>query len=459
MATEPKEITYSSAIIATVPAILALIAASQFGLPLQIPFIFGIFLSGFIGVRLGYHWTQIESAAISGMGQSSFAILILLLIGATIGIWMAAGIIPTFVFYGLQWLSPHLFLGETFFLTFIMALVTGSDAAAFGTIGIALLGLGTALGISTPIIAGTITSGGMAGHLTSPLSDLSILAIGKNGGQLSKLIRLLLRRAIPAFLISEVLYLLYGTVVLKNNTLPDVSYLRDGLQSIFQISPWLFLPVVVLFLLILIRVPIIPALGVNLLFSSAIAMKVQGLSFISVIQAMSFGYTTNQNSLLGQILTRGGAINFGNVVELMLLASAWASTMERIGVIKLILKSLMNWKMFQGKINALGTLLGTLISAMTCAIIPAILVPSSFIKEKYLAVGWQSEHLSKDLIEGSFAIAGLVPWSNMNFLVLGTLGIGAFQTTPYNFFPIILLLVAFISGFSRKQNGLMKRSD
>ncbi|MEA4900682.1 Na+/H+ antiporter NhaC family protein [Desulfitobacterium sp.] len=452
MATEPKVITKSYALIATVPAILALIAASQVGLPLQIPFIFGIFLSGFIGVRLGYHWTDIEGAALDGMGQCSFAVLIILLIGATIGIWMAAGIIPSFIFYGLQWLSPPFFLTESFILTFIMALVTGSDAAAFGTIGVALLGLGTALGLPMPIIVGAITSGGLAGHLVSPLSDLSALAISQNGGQLPTLIRLLLRRGLPVFLISAVLYLLYGMVGLKNTTLPDVSYLRDGLLSLFQISPWLFLPVVVLFLLILFRVPIIPALGVNLLFSSAIAMKVQGLSLMSVIQAMSFGYTLNQNSLLGQILTRGGVINFGNVVELMLLASAWALTMERIGVIKLILNSLMNRKIFHGKINALATLLGTLISAMTCAIIPAILVPSPFLMEKYRLAGWQSEHLSKDLIEGSFAIAALVPWSNMNFLVLGTLGIGAFQTAPYNFFPIILLSVAFISGFFGKKS-------
>ena len=103
----------------------------------------------------------------------------------------------------------------------------------------------------------------------------------------------------------------------------------------------------------------------------------------------------------------------------------------------------MDLKILRGKINVTGTLLGIIISVMTCAVIPAIIVPSAFLKDKYLAAGLQSEHLSRDLTEASMAAAVLVPWSNLNFFVLGTLGVGAFQTTPYNFFPWITVLVAF----------------
>lgn len=451
MAKEPDELSYIFAFGATVPAILALITASQFGLPLQIPFIFGILATGLIGVRLGYGWGEIEAATLKGMGQCSFAVLILLFIGATIGIWIAAGIIPTIIYYGLQWLSPTFFLAETCFLTFIMALVTGSDAAAFGTIGVAMLSLGLALGIPLPLTAGAITSGGTAGHLISPLSDLSVLAISKNGGKISTLIKLLLRRAIPALLMTEVLYLLYGVFWQTSANLPDVTYLYDGLKELFVISPWLFLPVIALFLLIVVRVPIIPALGINLVISAATAMLVQGLSLGMVIKAMNFGYIANDPSFVAQVLTRGGVVSFGNVIELILLASAWASALEHIGVLKFFLTKLMNLKVFRGKITITASIIGIVISILTCAIIPAILVPSAFLKEKYLAAGWQSEHLSKDLLEGSFAAAALVPWSNMNFLVLGTLGIGAFQTTPYNFFSWLIILAAFISRSHMRQ--------
>ncbi|HZK56241.1 MAG TPA: Na+/H+ antiporter NhaC family protein [Desulfosporosinus sp.] len=444
-----RELTYLHAFSATVPTILALIVASQMGLQLQMPFIFGILLTCLIGVRLGYSWNELEAAALKGMGQCSFALLILFLVGATIGIWIASGIIPTFMFYGLHWLSPKLFLAESCFLTFLMALVTGSNAAAFGTIGVALLSVGIALGIPMPLVAGAITSGGTAGHLISPLSDLSALAISTNGGNLSTLVKLFVRRSIPVLFTCEVIYILYGVFLFDSASLPNVDYLFIGLKELFVISPWLLLPVASLFLLIIFRVPIVLALGINLLLSSSIAIFVQGLSFSAVIKVMNLGYTTHSTPL-AQILTRGGVIAFGNVVELVLLASAWAATMQYIGVMQLLLKKMMQIKILKGKVTATGTLLSIIITVMTCAVIPAILVPSAFLKEKYIAAGLQSEHLSRDLTEASLAAAALVPWSNLNFIVLATLGIGAFQTTPYNLFSWLILILAFTIGIRNK---------
>lgn len=450
MINKTEKITLVHAIVAIVPAILALISASQLGLPLQIPFIFGLFITGLVGIQLGYSWGELETAAIEGMGQSGFALLILFLVGATIGIWIAAGILPTFIFYGLQWLSPRYFLAEAGFLTFVLASVTGSDTAAFGTIGVALLSIGVALGMPISLTAGAITSGGLAGQLISPLSDLFGLAISTNGGSIQTLVKLLARRTIPTFIVCEVLYILYGVIKLDNANLPDVTYLSNGLNELFVISPLLFLPVAVLFLLIFFRVPIIPALGFNLLLSTSIAIFVQGLSLNTAIKVMSFGYTLNNNSSLAQVLTRGGIISFGNVIELILLATAWAATMQHIGVLKLLLEKLMEFRLLKEKITVTGTLLSIIISVMTCAIIPAILVPSTFLKEKYISAGWQREHLSRDLTEGAFAAAALVPWSNFNFLVLGTLGIGAFQTTPYNLFSWLIIFAALMFGLRNK---------
>lgn len=452
MASESNKYMYLYVFGSTVPAIVALVTASQFGLPLQIPFIFGILLSGLIGLRLGYSWSEIESAALKAMGQSSLALLILFLIGATIGIWIAGGIIPTLIYYGFKWLSPRLFLAETCFLTFIMAFITGSDVAAFGTIGVAFLSLGVALGIPMPITVGAITAGGTAGHLISPLSDLTALAISTNGGSLSTLVKFFGRRAIPAFLIGEFFYLIYGVVWLKNTSIPDINLLNSTLQKLFVISPWLLLPVVVLFMLIKAKVPIIPALGINLMLSAGMAMLFQKVSLSSVIKVMSFGYQSDNNSLIVQALERGGVISFGNIVELILLATAWAATMERIGVLEFLLKKLMELRFLKNKIPMTGTFLGIIISIMTCAIIPAILVPSIFLKDHYLKAGLQTEHLSRDLTEGAFAAAALIPWSNLNFFVLGTLGIGAFETVPYNFFSWIILITALGVGIRNKTN-------
>ncbi|MBE3571756.1 MAG: hypothetical protein IMW95_02225 [Moorella humiferrea] len=435
---------------ATIPAILALVTASLMGLPLQIPFLLGIFLAGVVGRRCGYRWPEIEKAALQGMGQCCFALLIVILIGATIGIWIAAGIIPTFIYYGLQWLSPRFFLAEACLLTFLMALATGSDAGAFGTIGMALLVIGYGLGIPVPITAGAVTAGGIAGHIVSPLSDLSAMAISANGGSLPELVKLFARRVVPALVISMLFYGVYGFFQTgKTNDLATTGLLAE-LEKLFVISPLFFTPVVLLFLLIILRVPLVPALGINLLLSAAISMLFQGVNFRDVIRFMGNGYTVPAGNQLAAMLNKGGIIGFGNIIELILLASAWATVLQHIGVLELLLGKLANMKLLRGRICATGTLLGVLMSILTCAIIPAVLVPSLWLKERYKEAGYRPEHLSRDLVEGSFAVAALVPWTNLNFIVLGTLGVGAFQTTPYNIFSWLIIIFGFVAGLRRR---------
>ncbi|WP_084665407.1 Na+/H+ antiporter NhaC family protein [Thermanaeromonas toyohensis] len=232
---------------AVLPALLALVTASLTGLPLQIPFLFAIFLAGFIGWRLGYSWSEVQAAALKGMSQCSLAIFILLLIGASIGIWISAGIIPAFIYYGFQWLSPKLFLLEACLLTFLLALITGSDAGAFGTVGIALLIMGQALNLPAPMIGGAITAGGVAGQLLSPLSDITVLSLSANGGRLSRLLQLLSGRVIPVFILSLSFYAVYGMLKASSMTTFLSPDLPATLNKMFTFSPWLFLPVIILF--------------------------------------------------------------------------------------------------------------------------------------------------------------------------------------------------------------------
>ncbi|MGI9862266.1 Na+/H+ antiporter NhaC family protein [Moorella naiadis] len=445
-----KEISFLAALGATIPAIMALVTASLLGLPLQIPFLLGIFLAGVVGWRYGYRWAEIEGAALQGMNQCTFALLILMLIGATIGIWIAAGIIPTFIYFGLQWLAPRFFLAEACLLTFLMALATGSDAGAFGTIGVALLAIGHGLGIPLPVTAGAVTGGGIAGHIVSPLSDLSAMALSTNGGNILELVKLFTRRVVPALVITLVFYGLYGFFWTGQANSAATARLLATLKELFVISPWLLVPVGILFILIVLRVPLVPVLGLNLLLSAVVAMVVQGIDLASVIRFMSFGYTATAGNEVAAMLNKGGIIAFGNIIELILLASAWATVLQHIGVLELLLGKLAKMKLLKGRICATGTLLAVLMSVLTCAIIPAVLVPSLWLKDQYTATGYRPEHLSRDLVEGSFAVAALVPWTNLNFIVLGTLGVGALQTTPYNIFSWLVVILGLLAGWRRQ---------
>lgn len=157
---------------------------------------------------------------------------------------------------------------------------------------------------------------------------------------------------------------------------------------------------------------------------------------------MTFGYIAlpgENTTEIGMMFNRGGIISFSNIIGLIFLASAWASVLQHIGILEFLLNKLSYLKILKHKVRLTGYLISILTSVTTCAIIPAIFIPSAWLKERYASAGWQVEHLSQDMIEGSFAAASLVPWSNFNFLVLGTLGVGAFATVPYNIFAPLLI--------------------
>lgn len=153
-------ISLIDAYFAVVPSVSLLIISTLYGFSLQVPFLLGILWAGVIGViRTSCSWHDIEHAATKGMYQSSYAVLILVLIGATIAVWMSAGVIPSLIYYGVNWITPRFYLVEAFLLTFLMALATGSDTAAFGTIGVAVLTVGYMLGVPLEVSGGLLLQG------------------------------------------------------------------------------------------------------------------------------------------------------------------------------------------------------------------------------------------------------------------------------------------------------------
>ena len=55
-----------------------------------------------VAVANGFKWAYLENGIISSIGRSMQAILILLTIGMLIGTWIAGGIVPSLIYYGLK---------------------------------------------------------------------------------------------------------------------------------------------------------------------------------------------------------------------------------------------------------------------------------------------------------------------------------------------------------------------
>ena len=165
--------------------VTSLVFLKEYEISAHIPLLVGgIFTAGIAIFKLGFTWKELEEGILSTINTTMPSILILLIVGVLIGTWIISGIVPSMIYYGLNILSPSIFLVATTIICAIVSVATGSSWTTAGTIGIALLGIGSALNIPSPIIAGAIISGAYFGDKMSPLSDTTNLAPAMAGTNL-----------------------------------------------------------------------------------------------------------------------------------------------------------------------------------------------------------------------------------------------------------------------------------
>lgn len=241
----------------------------------QVALIFATLVAAIIGWRLKYKWKDMLDGISESIQSALPAILILLLIGALAGTWLISGVVPTMIYYGLKILSPKIFLVAACIISAIVSLATGSSWSTIATIGVALLGIGQALGISNGLIAGAIISGAYFGDKMSPMSDTTNLAPAVSGTDLFTHIRYMLYTTIPSITITLVLFTVIGFFVGTEGDTEQVNEILSAINESFYISPILFIVPVIVIVLIIMKIQAIPALFFGVLLGGIAAMVFQ----------------------------------------------------------------------------------------------------------------------------------------------------------------------------------------
>ena len=182
---------------------------SSYG-PNQIALMLAAVVAAALGLKLGFNWQTMQDSMVHGVSLSIGAVFILLAVGALIGTWMMAGIVPTMIYYGLQILSPAIFYAACTVICALVSVAIGSSWTTASTVGIALVGIAAAFDLSLSIAAGAIVSGAFFGDKLSPLSDTTNLAPAVAGVDLFVHIRHMLWTTVPALFIALVLFALIG---------------------------------------------------------------------------------------------------------------------------------------------------------------------------------------------------------------------------------------------------------
>lgn len=410
-------------------------------------------VAALIGLRMGVLWDEMMDGIISSISSAMSSILILLLIGSLAGTWLLSGIVPAMIYYGLQILNPTIFLVAACIVCAIVSVATGSSWSTIATIGIALLGIGKALGISEGFVAGAIISGAYFGDKMSPLSDTTNLAPAMAGTDLITHIKYMTYTTVPSIALALILFLIAGFTITPESGIGDIESVLVSLDEVFNINGWLFIvPAVVIFMIVK-KVPALPALLAGTLLGGVFAIFFQPqviaqvadrqgdiftLSYVAVMKAMYTEiFITTDNAVVNDLLATGGMAGMLETIWLIICAMIFGGVMEACGFLKKITESIIKTA------NSTGSLVAS--TAGTCIFFNltasdqylAIVVPGRMYADTYRERGLKPENLSRTLEDSGTVTSVLVPWNTCGATQSSILGVATLTYLPYCFFNII----------------------
>ncbi|TDQ16476.1 transporter (NhaC family) [Algoriphagus boseongensis] len=413
--------------------------------------------------RLGFSWETLQEGMIKSISAAMSSILILFLIGALAGTWLLSGIVPAMIYYGLQVLSPIIFLFAACFISAIVSVSTGSSWTTVATVGVALLGIGKALGFEEGIIAGAIISGAYFGDKMSPLSDTTNLAPAMAGTDLFTHIRYMAKTTIPSILITLILFIVIGLNYDTGGNVDDVKAISSVILDKFNITPWLFVVPGLLLFLIIKKVPALPALLIGALLGGVFAIIFQPeiiaeianeqgsytyLSFKSVMMAL-YGEISivTDNAIVNELLVTGGMAGMLDTIWLIVCAMIFGGIMEESGMLIVLAEAIIK------KVHSVGSLIAS--TAATCVFFNittsdqylAILVPGRMFADVYKKRGLMPENLSRTLEDSATVTSVLVPWNTCGATQASVLGVATLVYAPFCFFNIISPFMTILYGY------------
>ncbi len=381
-------------------------------------------------------------------------IMILFLVGALAGTWLVSGVIPAMVYYGLQVLSPEVFLPASVIIAAVISIATGSSWTTSATVGIALVGIGTALGIHPGMIAGAVISGAYFGDKMSPLSDTTNLAPAMAGTDLFTHIKYMTYTTVPTILVTLIVFgIISFSIDTSGNT--DISELLNTINTTFNITPWLFLVPLAVIILILLKTKPLVALGFGVILAAIFAFIFQpeilsGLSnskFESILKSIFTDTSiTTDNEKLNDLFSAGGMQGMLWTIFLILCAMVFGGIMDAIGALSRITQALLSVAT-----TVFGLFASTVISCLGLNAIAsdqylALVIPGKMFKKAFDDKGLAPENLSRTLEDSGTVTSVLIPWNTCGAYQSGVLGVGVGEYFLYAIFnwlsPFTTLLFA-----------------
>ena len=416
-------------------------------LPITILLIGAAIIAGIKTWRLGHTWSEIESGIVKGIAGTLPAVMILLMVGTLSGSWIASGTIPALIYYGLELISPQWYLIATFMICSIVGVSIGSSWTTAATVGIALVGVGVALGINPALCAGGGISGAYFGDKLFPLSDTTNLAPGVAGTDLFLHIRTMLITTIPAWIITMGIFIYLGYGVIREGSFDpmQVEGLQNAIGSSFSITTLVLIPLLVVIILAAMKLPAVVILTAGWITGMLCAVWLQGTSIIAILHVSYSGFSISSgNEVLDKLLNRGGILSFLETILIIICATGLSGIWESGGFIKSLHDNLLRRIR-----NEKRLVITTVVTAMMSNVLMAeqylsIVVTGRIYRDAFENRRLAPRMLSRSLEDGGTVTSPLVPWNSCGAFMSAALGVPTLAYLPYAFFNLLMPVVAVV---------------
>ena len=430
----------------------------------------GVIVSASIGaiiaIKNGYSWKEVESGIVKGIGMGMRAILILLAVGALIGTLIMSGTVPAMIFYGLDILSPSFFYFTACIICAISSISIGSSWTVAGTLGVALMGIATGLGLSPSVTAGAIISGAYFGDKMSPLSDTTNLAPAIAGTDLFSHIRHMVWTTGPSLLIALIIFLIMGLTSNAEGNAEGLQLIQLTLNKTFNISIISFIPIIVIFVLAYKKMPAFPTILIGALLAGLFSILLQpevvsnlvnqpglssALTMISgVWTALHSGFVLESGvTVVDDLLTRGGMASMLNTIWLVVCALTFGAVLETAQLLQKIVEKVLIFANSTGSliVTTIATCIGINIIAADQYI--AIVLPGRMYRAEFKRRKLAARNLSRALEDSGTITSPLIPWNTCGAYMSASLGIATFSYVPYCFFNLVNPVIAIIYALAK----------
>lgn len=429
---EKNIISKKDTYIVLISSLIFIIGSIMLNLSLGFAFLASIIFSSYMFVKRGFSVRQLLNMMICGLIECRMIFILLVLIAATISIWLSSGIVPTMIYYGFEYMKDMNFLFAAFCITSIVSIFIGTAFGTISTIGIALLGLGKGFGIPSHILVAAIVSGAFIADKISPLSVLLNLTLTTTKTTFRESARTMLITLIPAYILSALFYIIVGKSYAMAFDTGSLESYRAAIKEGFFVSPLLLLlPILVLAMSVL-GVKIIPTITMGLFSGITISLILQKLEFNSILNAIFCGYKgATASSELNEILVSGGIISIVEVIFIVMGVVVLNSLFEGTGIIQPIINNMIYKVKSRSELIFKTGVISGILTVLTCDQTVGIILPGRLMKEKYDELGVKHTILARTISDTGTIIAPLMPWNVNSIFIFIISGVSAVAYAPY----------------------------